>query len=713
MMRKNLWMLAAILFSCGLSLSMVSCTNSDNIVVDDKSEEENYAVTDPTPTADQLSVKIDGLTYVMDAPYADEGKALVNRVVNRATAIDDPDLSNIIIYAPQCDKLTHDECAAIIRLMADGGSLVMVEPTPQLQWNLLAMLFNVALGHLDATNPHPLLEDLDYDNLLWFICYADYYCEQLEDVESYDDLILIENPDDHSASVVALRDEEVYVGFNQYDNETTEEVYNIVQRDVEGNDSVSYQITVPKSKEVSDFIFGCHADELAEWLNTPEEPEYARQAARQAAAQQIATRAGGTAEQYIDKIAQSQDYHLMMGGKVEFWNGYTLIVRYHKVLLDRHVYAAYSHEQKRDYYCVDQTITLKNQDLECGPDKENEWFDGRAWDPWKKVNEHAPLLSGHIYGPYMKKFNIEVGFDKNSNVNPRIEQYVPTNSTTGGSTESNGLNFSLGGGVGISGSGPSANLSGNMSWTHSVSRMNPDIKMTASTSDGTGTLKWDYTSGHAVAHYKLLRTSTHEGPTAIQKSECVLQQAWVWSAATDKQTINLYTDYSLTDEWLTYQIGHMTYRCDDYYITKEFNNADPDINAPNSYTVSRVQNILCPPRFKQTWSMSVTTASANVDVAKLEQRLKEKLPAYFIDSYTFCTFKKEHKEDTDKLDPVRNFLNKAFNAFDNNNNVKDILRECGTYAGMPADGKFTITWRHTDPDANSDRIVYEFNMKEE
>jgi hypothetical protein len=62
---------------------------------------------------------------------------------------------------------------------------------------------------------------------------------------------------------------------------------------------------------------------------------------------------------------------------------------------------------------------------------------------------------------------------------------------------------------------------------------------------------------------------------------------------------------------------------------------------------------------------------------------------------------------------VRNFLNKAFNAFDNNNNVKDILRECGTYAGMPADGKFTITWRHTDSDTNSDRIVYEFSMKEE
>ena len=103
-MRKNLWMFAAILFSCGLSLSMVSCANNDNILVYDDNSEEYFEQSDPTPTADQLAVKIDGLTYVMDAPYADEGKALVNRVVMHASSIDDPDLRNIIIYAPQCDK---------------------------------------------------------------------------------------------------------------------------------------------------------------------------------------------------------------------------------------------------------------------------------------------------------------------------------------------------------------------------------------------------------------------------------------------------------------------------------------------------------------------------------------------------------------------------------------------------------------------------------
>ena len=75
-MRKNLWMFAAILFSCGLSLSMVSCANNDNIVFYDDNSEEYFEPSDPTPTADQLAVKIDGLTYVMDAPYADEGKAL-------------------------------------------------------------------------------------------------------------------------------------------------------------------------------------------------------------------------------------------------------------------------------------------------------------------------------------------------------------------------------------------------------------------------------------------------------------------------------------------------------------------------------------------------------------------------------------------------------------------------------------------------------------
>ena len=715
-MRKNFWMLAAVLFSCGLAQLMVSCTNSDNIVVYDDNSEKNFVPAVPTPTADQLKVKIDGLTYVMDAQYADEGKALVNRVVNRAATIDDPNLSNIIIYAPQCDKLTHNDCAAIIRLMANGGSLVMVEPTPQLQWNLLAMLFNVASAHLDDSNPHPLLEDLDYDNLLWFTSYADYYCEQLEDKESYDDLILVENPDDHSACVVALRDNDVYVGMNQYDNETTEEVYNIVLPDVQGNDSVSYQVTMPKSKEVSDFIFGCHADELAEWLNTPEETAAARQAARYAAAQQIATRAGGTAEQYIDRIAQSQDYHLMMGGRVTFMNDLAGMIRYHKVLLDRHVYAAYSHEQKRDYYCVDQTITLKNQDLECGPDKKDEWFNPYHWETWQKADgpEWGSIKRQYLYGPYMRKFNIEVGFDKNSNVNPRIEQYVPTNSTTGGHTESNGINYSLGGSLGVSGSGPSLNLSGNVTWTHSVSRVVSDINMTASTTDA-GALKWKYEApGRPKAVYRAFQCAAHEDPTAIQRQEMVVQQAWVWSVATDKQTINLYTDYLLEDEFMSFAGGYFgTFYYKEFYMQKEFNNSTPDMDASDNYTLSRVQNILCPPRFKQTWSMSITTANTNVDVAKLEQRLKEKLPAYFMDSYTFCTYKKEHKENADKLDPVRTFLNKAFNAFDHNNNVKEILRECGTFAGMPADGKFTITWRHTDPDANSDRIVYEFNMKEE
>ena len=127
--------------------------------------------------------------------------------------------------------------------------------------------------------------------------------------------------------------------------------------------------------------------------------------------------------------------------------------------------------------------------------------------------------------------------------------------------------------------------------------------------------------------------------------------------------------------------------------------------------------INCPPRYIQTWSMSVTSDTEGADVTKIRNYLNEQLKQYFLASSMFYTVKPDHKKaynegkSIEKYDEIGKFVLTAKEAFSKNENVKEILREAGKVGGLPATGSYTIVWRQTDSSVNSDREEFVFNMQ--
>lgn len=66
-------------------------------------------------------------------------------------------------------------------------------------------------------------------------------------------------------------------------------------------------ISVASETPMNDYHYGEKGDILANWLNTPADTPEAREKGRQVSCKDDGTRAGGHAEDYLDKITDSKD----------------------------------------------------------------------------------------------------------------------------------------------------------------------------------------------------------------------------------------------------------------------------------------------------------------------------------------------------------------------------------------------------------------------
>ena len=104
-----------------LTAMLTACKDDDDkSATMDEDDGVIYVQPEAEPTADAMSVTVDGLTYVFDGGYQGDGKALVARVGNRAASLvlesDKPneEVENIILHNGNIGKLTDAECAALI-----------------------------------------------------------------------------------------------------------------------------------------------------------------------------------------------------------------------------------------------------------------------------------------------------------------------------------------------------------------------------------------------------------------------------------------------------------------------------------------------------------------------------------------------------------------------------------------------------------------------
>ena len=652
-----------------LTAMLTACKDDDDkSATMDEDDGVIYVQPEAEPTADAMSVTVDGLTYVFDGGYQGDGKALVARVGNRAASLvlesDKPneEVENIILHNGNIGKLTDAECAALIVVLAKGGSIAIAEPTLDQLQALVNRLRSVINGFMEGDNTvlaQHIVQMLNTEMLNRIVMWTS---------EDFDfSVYLDENGRGDYLSLAIFRGNDTYLAYRA-------------------------------SEELTDYQYGQKADRAAEWLNTKED-EGSQQAARWEVARMMAHRAGGTAEQYVDKISDAQETTFEGSLKLDGPQGYS---RNHRYEVTDKIWTAYSKEKKCDVYCMTSSVTVYNQDLNCGPSGEREWYDGRGWQPWENLS--ATLKKHGVYGPYMRQIHLRCELEDAGN-RVKIENYAPMNSTSGGQNVTTGFTFQLGANASASSSGPMAGASTSMSWSRTVSKFDADLAMTASPSPD-GVAEWSYTGPSAQSYWALFRREAHDIARHIQTNTCTVQQAWVWTVPNSKSARVVFNHtFNLRDEWLTYD-------CSKIFATTP-HHIQPAIELTSRSTLN------CPPRFIQTWSMSVSVPEdeKRADVTKIKNHLTDQLKQYFLTSCVFYTKRADHKKaynegkSVAQYDEIGQFIVTAKNAFNHNDAVKEIMREAGKQGGVSDTGSYTITWRQTDADVNSDREEYTFSMR--
>ena len=704
--KKDFGKMSAIVCGFMTMFSLAACSDHLDVVdggTPQSSEQAESYVNPPTqPTTDAMTVTVSGSTYVFNGNYTGEAKALVNRVTTSAASLQENGVKNIIIHGSRIASLTNKETADLLLQMSRGASLVVADPTADNIKVLAKRLHDVIDDYSIGGNNEEVRSEVNqiigskvFDRILsWTDNVIDHAFKNKENLTNH-------------ITVLAIRDNDSYMSFRDSQPDTDE--FTLVVNDEKRNPKEQTTISVASETPMNDYHYGEKGDILAKWLNTPAETPEAQEKGRQAAAKMMATRAGGRAEDYLDKITDSQDLTYPIGFKVSGPEGHN---PFHNIVVKYRIWTAHSGEKNADIYCVTQEITLFNQDLKCGPSDKYKWYDGREWGPWKELSKKVTDLCKYVYGPYMYQVDMKCTLvDFGHKVT--LEEYAPMNSTSGGQTVSDGISYSLGGGVSAKPSGgPEAKISASVQWSHSVSKFNADLTMTASPTPD-GTTHWVYTAKEPDSHFNMnvydaLKNggTTHDTAVSISTSTCTLQQAWVWTVKYDKSSIVLLQPIvKVWDHWLLCDraLNHPAEAVPHYIGLSSDAKSIPD------YII-----IHCPPRYHQTWSMNVE--SKDVDASKLkeiESFLASHLDKYFMPTCVFSTMNPEHKRATGVADSdeVAEFVSKCKQAFASTSG-RELLREAGKRAGLSDKGSYTIVWRHTDLDVNSDREEFTFHMSE-
>ena len=670
-MKKNILLAALLLiafYGCG------GDSRLDNPAIDGNPDYlENHVAPEVQPLADAMTVELKGKTFAFDGDYHCEGRALLARATNRAAELIDEDselpnedVENIILPNERIKKLWNSELASMIMVLSKGGAIVVTDPTIDQLKALVSDLRGIITMYLESGNNVTAR-----------------YVMRMLNMETIDRILMWTDNFDYSV----------------YLDEKGKGDYLSLAIFRQDNSYIAYR----EAEQLTDYQYGQKADRAAEWMNT-QESDAEKAESRKAAARMMATRAGGDAEQYVDKIAKSLDFTYDMGLQVNGPQGYS---RYHNCTLTYKIWTAYSKEKNCDVYCVTQTVTAYNQNLNCGPKDERDWYNGKNWGPWKSLDNEVSGLRSDVYGPYMKKIYTKCELKDGSN-GITLTNYAPQNSTSGGQNESNGFSFGLGANASVNANGPQVGINASMSWSHSVSSFNADLSMTASPS-ANGVTEWTYNGRDVDSHFSKTpwKNHYHEFPRQIQVTTCTVEQAWVWTVAgSQSQTVTIQPTFLLQDDWLTYDraISHIGQAYAHHISTGKTRTVTPIV-------------INCPPRHIQTWSMSVSTDADGADVTKIKNYLTDQLKQYFLASSVFYTIKPDHKKaynegkKIEEYDEIGRFVYVTKEAFTHNSSVMEILKEAGMVGGVPNTGSYRIVWRQTDSDVNSDSEDFTFNMQ--
>ena len=206
------------------------------------------------PTEDVLTVKTLSRTYIFPHSYTGSAKALINRISDKSEALD-ASVKTVVLHDKGASSLSDAETDAITALLARGGSLIYCEPTrtgtDALLRKLQSSIRNIigsgplSISTEGKTAIHNILNiSEDKDGLLVPVF--------IDDVDT----------DGVLCDILAIRGGEYRIITDLDEN-------NPIKITLSGDDGyIGESYTENRLDDTpSDYIYGLHADDLAEWLN--------------------------------------------------------------------------------------------------------------------------------------------------------------------------------------------------------------------------------------------------------------------------------------------------------------------------------------------------------------------------------------------------------------------------------------------------------------
>ncbi len=541
------------------------------------------------PTKDALAVRTQSRTYIFPHSYTGSAKALTNRISDKSEALD-ASVKTVVLHDKGASSLSDAETDAITALLARGGSLIYCEPTrtgtDALLRKLQSSIRNIIGSGPLSISPEgrivirnilnisedkdgllvpPFIDDVDTDGVL---------CDIL--AIRGGEYRIITDLDENNPIKITLSGDDGYIGESYTENRLDD--------------------------TPSDYIYGLHADNLAEWLN---------------AESTISTMKVGNILTSVIPNEDSQDLEKITNAqKISYsYNAYAGH-KFEPITISYEIWAV-NDTKGSDYYLVHQELRAENSLLVCGPKKERDWNEYRVDEAFGDVAKEP-----RAYWAYMSNFGAQTQFSNNS---ATVEHISPANSLKGESTYTENLTWSIETAYVLT--KPEIELTGGVkmskSWTHNIMDLEMDFTYNGNKP------KWVYKAGVLP---RLTKDSKydwrHDFAKPILRSDCTMGHSWIWriSNASDTYSFSSKTWISIQGLYIDLKKGHQ--KGSKY---KTFTTED-----------SKTLNLAPPARYKQEWIMTISPYNENT-----ERVMKTYFPDYWLPAFSLYTVKEDDKDAID------------------------------------------------------------------
>ena len=604
-----------------LLVTLTACKKDDNGKLGQEEpsfDTEEYSI----PTNDALTVVSDLPAYIFPYEHKDFGAALVNRLQNKVTEINDEtimDLASVVLHSSQMMDIIN-ELPLIIEQLLLGHNIIILEPTIKAFSDFCDIITATYITLQSTEEGQELLAEIDIVPGARQTLEAFY--NMSKNPSELESMFLFDTDSNGIfAEAIAVRGSDFHIVNRMKDIDESE----VTHEQVIDEEGTTEQIEAPKvessadtttSNTITPYTYGLFADMFTEWINDQEYYIDTVEDMRARAVNTFNTRAAETTKLSLEEIGSVQKVQYTINAGTPYGVGQSTL----PVTVSFEICSIYMEHDDCDYYCVYKNILSYNQMLDCGPTG-----DGNK-RKWRKSENFGVEIEHHAsniyverkweaypyYGPFMRDLegksicHANTGNFVNSTTqivsipqaqsieniaNVAVEKYSPKNSI-GSVDHTSGFSYGFDGGLFLA-KEPGVNVGFSVSYDSSTTQTIDDLEIVASSTGGIPT--WKYI-GHNLpdAYFNLVKEPSHSDAPSIMRRECEVDQSWIWRVPTPTGSYRLFDETSVTTSIMYYEIGFF----------KAYN------NFTNHTTTKRVSFLMMPPpRCEQSWMMNVAPYS--------------------------------------------------------------------------------------------------------